>query len=101
MAIPASRAPSKFLVELIKPSHYDDQGYVIQWWRGFVPSNPLSCLYGLVLDAREPRVLGEQADIDIEAPDETNTVPPIRRIIRRVRRTRTPVLDVWSRGRRT
>jgi len=24
----------KFLVELIKPSHYDDDGYVIQWWRG-------------------------------------------------------------------
>jgi len=60
MAIPASRAPSKFLVELIKPSHYDDQGYVIQWWRGFVPSNSLSCLYGLVLDARERRVLGEK-----------------------------------------
>jgi len=31
----------KFLVELIKPSHYDDQGYIIQWWRGFVPSNYL------------------------------------------------------------
>ena len=86
MAIPASRAPSKFLIELIKPSHYDDQGYVIQWWRGFVPSNSLSCLYGLVLDARERRVLGEQVDIDIEAHDETNTLVPIRRIIRRFRR---------------
>jgi len=33
-----------FLVELIKPSHYDDDGYVIQWWRGLVPSNSLSVL---------------------------------------------------------
>src|SRR6201993_4088445 len=45
----------KFLVELIKPSHYDDQGYIIQWWRGFVPSNSLSCLYGLALAVRERR----------------------------------------------
>ena len=36
-----------FLLELIKPSHYDDDGYVIQWWRGSVPSNSLASLYGL------------------------------------------------------
>src|ERR1700730_3508709 len=27
-----------FRVALIKPSHYDDDGYVIQWWRSFIPS---------------------------------------------------------------
>ena len=79
-------ARKKFLVQLIKPSHYDDQGYVIQWWRGFVPSNSLSCLYGLVLDARERRVLGAGVDIDIEVLDETNAVVRINRIIRRFRR---------------
>ncbi|HVB78354.1 MAG TPA: hypothetical protein VNE82_00235 [Candidatus Binataceae bacterium] len=26
----------RFLVELINPSHYADQGYIIQWWRGFI-----------------------------------------------------------------
>ena len=73
----------KFLVELIKPSHYDDQGYIIQWWRGFVPSNSLSCLYGLALDVRERRALGEDVDIEIEVRDETNVYIPVKKIIRR------------------
>ena len=76
----------KFLVELIKPSHYDDDGYVIQWWRGFVPSNSLSSIYGLALDARDRHVLGAQVDIEIEAHDETNTKVPVRSIIRRFAR---------------
>jgi radical SAM superfamily enzyme YgiQ (UPF0313 family) len=76
----------KFLIELIKPSHYDDDGYVIQWWRGFIPSNSLSALYGLIVDACERRVLGGDVDFEIEARDETNTTIPIRRIIRRFKR---------------
>lgn len=52
---------TKFLVELIKPSHYDDDGYLIQWWRGFVPSSSLSNLYGLALDAQSRRILGAGA----------------------------------------
>jgi radical SAM superfamily enzyme YgiQ (UPF0313 family) len=73
----------KFLVELIKPSHYDDQGYIIQWWRGFVPSNSLSCLYGLALDVRERRALGDEVYIDIEVRDETNVFIPVKKIIQR------------------
>jgi radical SAM superfamily enzyme YgiQ (UPF0313 family) len=76
----------KFLVELIKPSHYDDDGYVIQWWRGWIPSNSLSCLYGIALDARARRVLGDEVDIDIEAQDESNSIIRLGRIIRRFRR---------------
>ena len=76
----------KFLIDLIKPSHYDDDGYVIQWWRGFVPSNSLSSIYGLALDARERRVLGANVDLEIEAHDETNATVPIRSIIRRFAR---------------
>ncbi len=78
-----SERQKKFLVELIKPSHYDDQGYIIQWWRGFVPSNSLSCLYGLALDVSERRALGDDVDIDIEVRDETNVFIPIKKIIRR------------------
>ncbi len=74
---------SKFLVELIKPSHYDDQGYVIQWWRGFIPSNSLSCLYGLALDVSERRALGPEIEIDIEVRDETNVFIPIKKIVAR------------------
>jgi hypothetical protein len=76
----------QFLLELIKPSHYDDDGYVIQWWRGFIPSNSLSALYGIALDASERRVLGHDVVIAIEARDETNATIPIRRIIRRFKR---------------
>ncbi|MEY6432572.1 radical SAM protein [Thioalkalicoccus limnaeus] len=71
---------------LIKPSHYDDQGYVIQWRRAWVPSNSLACLYGLMQEARERQVLGADIDIDIHAYDETNTVIPVHRIIQRIRR---------------
>jgi hypothetical protein len=43
------RGRTKFLVESIKPSHYDDDGYVIHWWRGFIPSNSLSSIYALTV----------------------------------------------------
>src|SRR6201987_6571376 len=81
-----SERQKKFLVELIKPSHYDDEGYIIQWWRGFIPSNSLSALYGLTLDAARRRVLGDDVEIDTEARDETNATIPIRRIVRRFKR---------------
>jgi radical SAM superfamily enzyme YgiQ (UPF0313 family) len=77
------RRPKKFLVELIKPSHYDDQGYVIQWWRGFVPSNSLSCMYGLAFDVSQRRALGADTDIEIEVRDETNVFISTKTIIAR------------------
>ena len=73
-----------FYIELIKPSHYDDDGYVIQWFRAWIPSNTLACLYGLMLDAVERGALGDDVDIVINAYDETNRVLPIRDIIRRL-----------------
>ena len=39
-----------FLLLLIKPSHYDDDGYVIRWYRSSIPSNSLASLYGLAAD---------------------------------------------------
>ena len=80
--------PERFHVVLIKPSHYDDDGYVIQWLKAWVPSNSLACLYGLARHAAENRVLGEDVDIVIDAYDETNTVIPLRAIIRRLQRER-------------
>ncbi len=74
-----------FLVEIIKPSHYDDDGYVIQWMRAFIPSNSLACLYGLVDDVRERRALGDDIDIEVNAYDECHTVIPVQKIIRRIR----------------
>jgi radical SAM superfamily enzyme YgiQ (UPF0313 family) len=67
------RTSSKvFRLVLIKPSHYDNDGYVIRWWRGGLPSNSLACLYGIAEHCRERKVLGTDYDIDIEAIDETN-----------------------------
>jgi hypothetical protein len=75
----------RFVVELIKPSHYDDDGYVIQWWKSWIPSNSLACLYGIATDLAERRALGSEVAIEIHAYDECHTVIPIRRIIRRIK----------------
>jgi len=76
----------RFQIALIKPSHYDDDGYVIQWIRSVIPSNSLACVYSLVEDARQRRVLGNDVEIDIDVADETNTRIRPARIIRRFRR---------------
>ncbi|NIA67707.1 radical SAM protein [Pelagibius litoralis] len=74
----------RFCIELIKPSHYDDDGYVIQWAKAWVPSNTLSSLYGITLDVMERRLLGDDVEIELNAYDETNTIIPIKNIIRRL-----------------
>lgn len=76
----------RFQIALIKPSHYDDDGYVIQWFRSFIPSNSLAAVYGLVDEARERRVLGDHIEIDIDAVDEINTRIRPQKIIERFRR---------------
>jgi radical SAM superfamily enzyme YgiQ (UPF0313 family) len=63
-----------FSLVLIKPSHYDDDGYVIQWYRSAIPSNSLACLYGLALECKQQEVLGENVELRIHALDETNSV---------------------------
>ena len=70
-----------FSLVLIKPSHYDDDGYVIQWFRSAIPSNSLACLYGLALECRDQMVLGEDVRLDIHAFDETNSVIHVKKII--------------------
>jgi radical SAM superfamily enzyme YgiQ (UPF0313 family) len=81
-----------FFVEIIKPSHYDDDGYVIQWLRSFIPSNSLACLYALVHSAGERRILGDRVDVRVNAYDESSTVIPVSNIIRRIRSARGLVL---------
>jgi radical SAM superfamily enzyme YgiQ (UPF0313 family) len=66
-------ATKRFCLILLKPSHYDDDGYVIQWLRSTIPSNSLAALYGLALDCRQRRVLGHDVEIEIHPYDETNT----------------------------
>src|SRR5438270_1050002 len=69
----ATTAKKRFCLILVKPSHYDDDGYVIQWLRSTIPSNSLAALYGLALDCKQRHVLGEDVEIEIHPFDETNT----------------------------
>jgi radical SAM superfamily enzyme YgiQ (UPF0313 family) len=75
----------RFVVELIKPSHYDDDGYVIQWWKSWIPSNSLASLYGIATDIAVRRALGPDVALELRAYDECHTVIPIRQIIRRIK----------------
>jgi len=63
----------RFSLVLIKPSHYDDDGYVIQWFRSAIPSNSLAVLYGLAKECAEEKILGEDVEFEIHAFDETNS----------------------------
>jgi radical SAM superfamily enzyme YgiQ (UPF0313 family) len=76
----------RFHLLLIKPSHYDDEGYVIQWLRSSLPSNSLASVYGIAREAAERRVLGEDVEIHVRAIDETNTRVPVGRLVREIRR---------------
>ena len=73
-----------FRLILVKPSHYDDDGYVIQWVLSGIPSNSLAAVYGLARDCADRHVLGEDVEIDIHAMDETNTVIRPARLARMI-----------------
>lgn len=75
---------SRFQLILIKPSHYDNDGYVIQWLRSSIPANSLATVYGLALDCAERRVLGSEIEIEITTMDETNTRIRPEKIIRNI-----------------
>jgi len=63
----------KFCLYLIKPSHYDDDGYVIQWRLSPIPSNSLASVHGLAQDIIGRKALGPDWDFDVVTIDETNT----------------------------
>jgi radical SAM superfamily enzyme YgiQ (UPF0313 family) len=79
-------AKPRFQLLLVKPSHYDDDGYVIRWWRAMIPSNSLAAVYGIAADCADRQVLGSDIGIDIEAIDETNTRIDVPALIARLRR---------------
>ena len=86
MRINNSRSPIRFHIVLIKPTHYDDDGYPIQWVKAAIPSNTLACLYGLAEDASRRQVLGPGITIRLHTYDETNQRVRPDRIMRSIRR---------------
>jgi hypothetical protein len=67
----AMTARRRFQLVLIKPSRYDEDGYVIRWWRATIPSNSLATVYGIAADCAERQVLGQDVAIDLAVIDET------------------------------
>ena len=74
-----------FKIILIKPSHYDADGYVIQWWRSMIPSNSLASVYGLFTECADEKALGPDVDIEVDAFDECNTVIDVKGTVRKIR----------------
>jgi radical SAM superfamily enzyme YgiQ (UPF0313 family) len=71
----------RFQLVLIKPSHYDDDGYVIRWWRAMIPSNTLAAMFSIAEDCAAREVLGSDVAIDITVIDETNTRVDIKSLV--------------------
>jgi radical SAM superfamily enzyme YgiQ (UPF0313 family) len=85
-------ATEVFYLVLIRPTHYDDDGYPIQWLRSQVPSGSLACLYGIALDCRDRGVLGRSVDLRIVTIDETNRLVKPEWWIAKIRREHAKAL---------
>lgn len=70
---------------MIKPSHYDDDGYPITWEKSAMPSNTLACINGLAEDARNRGIFGSTTDLRLYTYDETSERVQPHRIIRAIR----------------
>ncbi|MEA3033280.1 MAG: hypothetical protein QOH86_1296, partial [Sphingomonadales bacterium] len=79
-------ARQSFEFVMIKPSHYDDDGYPIVWWKTLIPSNSLAALHGLARDCARREVLGPGVGIKLVTIDETNRHVVPERIVRDLRR---------------
>lgn len=77
---------------LIKPSNYDDDGYVVTHFRGVLPSNTLSCLAALTEDVLKRKTLGEGLDIRVHLLDETVQKIPVKKICRTARRSKSQTI---------
>src|SRR5688572_31767893 len=78
-------ANEQFDFIMIKPSHYDVDGYPIVWWRTLIPSNSLAAVNGIAVDCAERQVLGPDVRINLVTIDETNTHVVPKRIAREIR----------------
>jgi hypothetical protein len=63
--------PRRFSIVLIRPSHYDADGYVVQWARCAAPSASLETLRLLAEDCLNRGLLGREVQTEMRAIDET------------------------------
>ncbi|MCZ7626769.1 MAG: hypothetical protein M5R38_14195 [Candidatus Methylomirabilis sp.] len=88
---PQARQYRTLRIVFIKPSQYDDDGYVIRFWKGVLPSNTLSVLRGLTEDVERRGVLGDIA-IRLDTFDEVAQKVPVRQIMRWSRQSDTKLV---------
>ncbi len=81
----------RFRIVLIKPSKYDDDGYVIRFWKGGLPSNTLNVLNGLTEEVKGSGVFGD-LKLEIITFDETTEKIPVKKIISWSRRPSTKLV---------
>ncbi len=55
---PMNHLPKSIRVYLIRPSRYDDEGYLVRHRKGVIPSNTLATLHGLNFHLTQTRALG-------------------------------------------
>jgi len=79
-------------VYLIKPTQYDDDGYVVRHWRGVLPSNTLACMAGLTEDVVAQKRLGESLQVKIHLLDESVDRVPVKHICRSQRGDNTKTI---------
>jgi Radical SAM superfamily len=79
-------AKTLFHFVMIKPTHYDDDGYPIQWLRSAIPSNTLGCLNGLAVECNANQVLGDDVELVLDTYDETNRRVRPDKIIRKIQK---------------
>lgn len=73
-------------------STYDDDGYVLRYLRGILPSNSLACLKSLTRAVADSGELGDEIDVEIEIYDDTVQRIPVKRIARANRQPDTQVV---------
>lgn len=78
-------------IVLIKPSKYDDDGYVIRFWKGVLPSNTLSVLNGLTEDVKRRGLFGD-IEFAVDTFDETTEKIPVKKIVKWSRRPATKLI---------
>ncbi len=79
--LPQANQYKTLRIVLIKPSQYDDDGYVIRFWKAVLPSNTLSVLQGLTEDIKRRRVFGD-ITIQVDTFDEVAEKVPVAQIVK-------------------
>lgn len=76
----------------VHPSRYDDEGYVVRYWRGVLPSNTLLCLKALTEGVADSGELGEDVTVVVEGYHDPVERVPVSRLARQNRRKNMQVV---------